>query len=241
LAVSLRIRPTVMACTPGATSTPVAVTLVRSRDSGRHGVCWLAGPFTSAAHAGKEHIVGSFASAGWTKGSTDSCEAQEGGPDARSDHRHRIGCGRPSPGEGEQLCRASRPNGRCADLGARHHGKPGAKPGHRRLTAEAAMKPTVEIDPAQLDQLIRERVFSEALDHPRGSPPARFTGTPADQGKRFLLRVSGLSWPYPHSGRKVTEPARRLTLSARAGEDVARSRLPSQRSSIAPDMPKAPN
>jgi len=38
---------------------------------------------------------------------------------------------------------------------------------------------------------------SEALDHPLGSPPARFAGTPADQGKRFLLRVSGLSWLYP--------------------------------------------
>ena len=57
--------------------------------------------------------------------------------------------------------------------------------------------------------------FSEALDHPRGSPPARFTGTPADQGKRFLLRVSGLSWLYPYrlsaaSGHNRAELERRL-------------------------------
>ncbi len=39
--------------------------------------------------------------------------------------------------------------------------------------------------------------FPEALDHPRGSPRARFAGTAADQGKRFLLWVSGLSWLYP--------------------------------------------
>ena len=34
-------------------------------------------------------------------------------------------------------------------------------------------------------------------------PPARFAGTLADQGKRFLLRVSGLSWPYPYRGGRL--------------------------------------
>ena len=51
-----------------------------------------------------------------------------------------------------------------------------------------------------------------------GVPPARFTDTPADQGKRFLLRVSGLSWLYPSHRRGYTAAADLDELDAALGE-----------------------